>query len=54
MATPGLRPVERLAVIEDLAARRLDEAGEDAQDGRLAAARRAEQGDDLVGRGPRG
>ena len=49
MATPGLRPCKRLAVIEDFAVRRLDEAGDDAQDGRFAAAGRAEQGHDLVG-----
>ena len=36
------------AVDGDLAARRLLEVGEDAQHGRLAAARRAEQGDELA------
>ena len=45
----GVEAVQRLAVVENLAVRRLDQAGEDAQDGRFAAAGRAEQGDDLVG-----
>src|SRR6185437_939697 len=36
------------AAIEDAAGARLDEAGEDAQEGRLAGARLAEHGDDLA------
>ncbi len=49
----GVQARERLAVVEDLALGRLDEAGEDAEDGRFAAARRAEQGDDLAAAGRR-
>ena len=40
---------QRLGVIEDLALRRPEKPGEDAQDRRLAAAGRAEQGDDFLG-----
>ena len=49
MATPGLRPLQRLAVVEDLALRGRDQSGEDAQDRRFAAARGTEQGHDFVG-----
>src|SRR5262245_7117532 len=48
IATPGVQAVERLAVIQHIAARRPDQPGEDSQNRRFPASRRAQQRYDLI------